>query len=93
MRQPLVLVALVFLAGFGAYRAFKFGAGSRRLLGAVPIVLLIVGGVIVPFVFGVMRGAGAQPQDEVLTVVVFGGVVLAAISGATLALMFRPSRP
>jgi hypothetical protein len=99
MRQPLLLLALVCIAGLGAYRAFKYGSGARRFLGAVPLVLILVGCVIVPFVFGVIQGAGAQPQvggaggAELLIVVVFGSLVLAAISGAALSLMFRPPRP
>ena len=96
-------VALLFIAGFGAYRAFKYGTGPRRLLGAVPIVLLVVACVIVPFVFGVthLHGISAQ-RDGVdlliqhggeLLIVAVGSFLLAAISGATLSLMFRPPKP
>jgi len=40
MRQPFLLIALVFIAGFGAYRAFRYAAGYRRLLGAILTILI-----------------------------------------------------
>jgi len=98
MRQPLLLLGLVLIAGFGAYRAFKYGVGRKRLWGAVPIVLVLFGGVITPFIFGIMQGAGAKPTiagiggAELLIVVVGGSLLLAVVSGALLGLRFRPAR-
>src|SRR5437867_1900629 len=85
MRQPFVLFALLCIAAVGAYAAFKHRKGSRRLLGAVPVCLLVLGGVVVPFVFGVRQGAtGNRNGGELLIVVVAGSLISAAIAGALL---------
>lgn len=96
MRQPLLILALLFIAGFGAYRAFKYGTGRRRLLGVIPVTLVLAGGVILPLLFGLMQGAGAKPEvagiggGELALLGVVGPLLLAVISGAILSLAFRP---
>ena len=98
LRQPLLLLALVLLAGFGASRAFRYGAGARRFLGALPIVIIVVGDLLVPFGIGILRGAGARPEiagiggEELLLVAVAGSLLLAAVIGAVLSVVFRPPR-
>jgi hypothetical protein len=98
MRQPLLIIGLLGIAGFGTYRAFKYGVGIRRFLGALPIIFLVVSGLIVPLVIGVMQGAGARPRaggiagDELILVAVVGNLILAVVSGAILALVFRPPK-
>jgi hypothetical protein len=80
----------------GSYRAFKFGEGRRRYLGLVPIGLILLGGVVCPFIFGVLKGANAMPTvggiggDELMILAITGPLLLAVVSGATLSLVFRP---
>ncbi len=94
----MLILGLLIIAGLGTYRGFKYGAGSRRFFGLLPIVLLVVGGVIIPFVVGGMRGAGIETQvaglgqGELVLVAVVGSLLLAAVSGAVLSLVFRPPR-
>src|SRR5262249_33444336 len=98
MRQPLILVALLVIAGFGAYRAFRYGSGARRLMGVVPVLFMALGGVVAPLVLGVAQEADTKPSvagiggGELLVVRVVGSLLLAVASGAILTLMFRPPR-
>jgi hypothetical protein len=96
VKQPLIWLAFLAVAGLGAYRAFRFGRGRRRFWGVLPVGLLLVGGLVFPFLFGLLRGAGVVPRvagiggEELLIVAVVGPVLLAVISGAILSLVFRP---
>ena len=95
---PLFVLVLLAIVGFGVYRAFKFDTGKRRFWGLVPVVLVLLGGVVAPFCFGVMTGMGVKPSvmgiggDEALIVVIVGSMLLAVASGSILALAFRPRR-
>jgi hypothetical protein len=96
MKQPLIWLPFLVVAGLGAYRAFRFGKGRRRLWGLVPAGLVLLGGAVFPFLFGVLKGAGLVPKlagiggEELLIVAVVGPVLLAVVSGAILSLVFRP---
>jgi len=93
MRQPLLILGLIVVAGLGAYRALRYGEGSRRWLGLLP-VLFLLNCLASPFIIGFIKGAGnaGTSLDELLLVIVVGSLLLAAVSGAILSLVFRPHR-
>ncbi len=98
MKQPLVWLGFLAVAGLGAYRAFRFGQGRRRYWGLLPVGLLLLGAVVVPFGFGLLEGVGVAPAlagiggEELLLVSVTGPVFLAVVSGLILSALFRPPR-
>jgi len=94
MRQ-LAVLALLVIPGFGSYRAFRYGSGMTRWLGALPI-LLILTGALAPLVLGVVQGAGAKPTiagiggGELVLFTVVGSLLLALLAGVLLSFSFGP---
>jgi len=83
----------VAIAGFGAYRAYSYGSGGEKQLAALPIVLVIIGGLAGPFVIGFLMGARKLGQNEgaaLMMTLLRGSLVLAAGVGALFAVMYRP---
>jgi hypothetical protein len=96
---PLMFLAtsvMLLFAGFGAYRAWRYGNGARRYFAALPVALLVVGAFVLPLIIGVLRRAGVHASfagisaDELVIVAVMASLLFATVSGAILALVFRP---
>ena len=66
---------------------------GSRWLGLLP-VLFLLNCLASPFIIGFIKGAGnaGTSPDELLLVMVVGSLLLAAVSGAILSLVFRPHR-
>jgi hypothetical protein len=94
MRQALLLTLLVIPA-FGAYRAFRYGSGIGRLWGAVPIALILTGA-LAPLVLGILEGTGAKPTiagiggGELVILTIVAPLLLAVVSGMFLSFSFGP---
>ncbi len=56
----LVTSVMLVFAGFGAYRAWRYGVGSRRYFAALPIGLLFASAFVIPLVVGMLRRVGVE---------------------------------
>ncbi len=98
MRSLLMVSVLLVFAGFGTYRAWRYGTGSRRHFGLIPPALLVTAVFLVPLVLGALQRAGLPPvvagmgPNEFVIVTVIASLLLAAISGAVLVFVFRPKK-
>jgi hypothetical protein len=96
MAQLLPMFALVALCliGVGVYRPYKYGEGSRRHLGLIPLALALVGWIVVPLVSGVLRGmSGESAGASSAEVAAIAVPVLLAMCGAAMNVWkFRPPR-
>jgi hypothetical protein len=94
LREPLVILALLGIAVFGSYRAFKYGVGGARLWGFIPIVLILLGGLVAPFIVGFLQGLGVVEREGVgsegIVWSVVGPFLLAVAMGVVLLVSFRP---
>ena len=90
-------LACLVAAVAGSYRAFRYGVGRQKALGAIGPVLLFVGMLVIPFVGGVLEGIAATTGEPASmswmpwTIMLF--VAVAAIVGLVLFPRFSKPRP
>jgi hypothetical protein len=95
---PLLALPAFFLIGLGVYRPYKYGIGSARHIGLVPLGLFLFGYVVSPLLMGLARGfprssAGAAVPDGPPTmeiVAIVAPVLLAMVAGAINVRRFPP---
>ena len=83
-------VAIAVVAG--TYRCFRYGVGSKKLLGLAPVGLWLLAVVVVPLLLAASAVHGGAGAASVFWSVLVVGQTVAAAVGIVLYLVFEPDR-